>query len=165
MDPAWTAPAVATLHDLYELPTAHTGRSAVVHSDLPQAEYHSNAPWAPVRHAPVQGDAMDSCLTSRVAQHAAHLGGCALSQCGGLARTPGDGRPAPAVGRLPRGRWPSGNTHSGPPLCHDGTERPMPRPHDPAAQKTCDRGKKKRHMLKNLLLINGALRILFLSET
>jgi hypothetical protein len=50
-------------------------------------------------------------------------------------------------------------------LCHDGTERPIPRPQDATAQKPCDRGKKKRHTLKNLLLVNAILRILFLSET
>jgi hypothetical protein len=41
----------------------------------------------------------------------------------------------------------------------------MPRPHDPVEQKTCYSGKKKRHMLKNILWINAAWRILFLSET
>jgi hypothetical protein len=41
----------------------------------------------------------------------------------------------------------------------------MPRPHDATEPKACDRGKSKRHTLKNLLLINRAVRILFLSET
>jgi|SRR5262249_43896324 len=45
------------------------------------------------------------------------------------------------------------------------TERAMPRPNDPVEQKTCYSGKKTRHMIKNILLINRALRILFLSET
>ena len=53
----------------------------------------------------------------------------------------------------------------GPPPCHDGTERPIPRPHDAAEQKACYSGKKKRHMVKNILLINAAMRILFLRET
>jgi DDE superfamily endonuclease len=52
-----------------------------------------------------------------------------------------------------------------PPFGHDGTERPIPRPHDATEQKACDRGKNKRPMLKNLLLIERALRMLFLSET
>jgi hypothetical protein len=56
-------------------------------------------------------------------------------------------------------------TAPAPPFCPDGAERPIPRPQDTTEQKTCDRGKKKRHMLKNLLLVNRALRILFLSET
>jgi hypothetical protein len=41
----------------------------------------------------------------------------------------------------------------------------MPRPNDPVEQKTCYSGKKKRHMIKNILLINRALRLLFLRET
>lgn len=41
----------------------------------------------------------------------------------------------------------------------------MPRPQDATEQNTCDRGTNKRHMLKNILLINAALRILFLRET
>ena len=108
---------------------------------------------------------MDSCLPARLARHAADLGGCALSPCGGLARTPGGGRTSPAVRSLSRGSGPSGDTSCGPPFCHDGTERPIPRPHDATEQKACYSGKKKRHMLKNLLLINRAVRILFLSET
>jgi DDE superfamily endonuclease len=52
-----------------------------------------------------------------------------------------------------------------PPFCHDGTERPIPRPHDVAEQKACYSGKKKPHMLKDLPVINQALRILFLSKT
>lgn len=41
----------------------------------------------------------------------------------------------------------------------------MPRPRDATEQKTYYSGKKRRHMLKNILLINATLRILFLSET
>jgi DDE superfamily endonuclease len=108
---------------------------------------------------------MDSRLTACVAEHAAHLGGCALSECGGLARTPGGGGVIWAAGGIPRGRGPSRPISCGSPFCHDGTERPIPRPHDATAQKAYYSGKKKRHMLKNLLLINTALRILFLSDT
>src|SRR5437773_720820 len=43
-------------------------------------------------------------------------------------------------------------------------KRPIPRPTDATEQQTCYSGKKKRHMLKNLLLINATLRIVFLSE-
>jgi hypothetical protein len=42
---------------------------------------------------------------------------------------------------------------------------PSRAPQDATAQKTCDRGKQRRHMLKNLLLVNRALRVLFLRET
>jgi len=41
----------------------------------------------------------------------------------------------------------------------------MPRPNDPVEQTTCYSGKKTRHRLKNLLLLNRALCILFLRET
>ena len=52
-----------------------------------------------------------------------------------------------------------------PPFGHDGTERRIERPQDPTAQKCCYSGKKKYHTVKNVLLINAALTILFLSET
>ena len=52
-----------------------------------------------------------------------------------------------------------------PPCGHDGTERRMARPQDPTEQTRCDRGKKKCHTVKNVLLINAMLTILFLSDT
>jgi len=48
---------------------------------------------------------------------------------------------------------------------HDGTERPIQRPKDPEEQEEYDRGKKKRHTLKNLLVINETCHISFLSHT
>src|SRR5439155_1632908 len=48
---------------------------------------------------------------------------------------------------------------------HDGTERRIVRPQDPAEQKASYSGKKKDHTLKNLLLVHALLTILFLSET
>lgn len=41
----------------------------------------------------------------------------------------------------------------------------MPHPHDATDQKPYYRGKNKRHLLKNILLINAAWRILLLRET
>src|SRR5712691_2669048 len=128
MDPAWAAPAGATLHDLYELSPANPGRSSIVHSGLSQAEYHSPAPWALVRHAPVQSDAMDACLTPGAAYHLASLGGCDLSQCRGLAPIPWGGVPACALGVGTVGNCSSCHVRRHPPFCHDGTERPIPRP-------------------------------------
>ena len=52
----------------------------------------------------------------------------------------------------------------GRPFFHDGTERPIPRPQDPDEQTCYYSGKKKRHSIKNVLLIQ-ALLILFLSDT
>ena len=48
---------------------------------------------------------------------------------------------------------------------HDGTERPIPRPKDLEEQGECYSGKKKRHTLKNLLVITDACHICFLSAT
>src|SRR5262245_24846198 len=165
MDSAWTAPAGATLSDLYQLPAPDTGRSSPVYSGLPQAASHASAPWTLVRHAPVQSDPMDSRLAPRVAERLADLRGCTVSQRRSVAPPSWRGGGAAALGgSLVRSR-PCRHASCRPPFCHDGTERPMPRPTDATEQKTCYSGKKKRHMLKNLLLINTTLRIVFLSET
>ena len=50
-----------------------------------------------------------------------------------------------------------------PPFGHDGTERRVGRPHDPTEQTRYYSGKKKCHTVKNVLLINAVLTILFLS--
>jgi len=60
------------------MPTADTGRPAVVSTRLPEAEDDSNTAWVLVRHAPVKGQSMDSCLPARVARPHAPLGGCPL---------------------------------------------------------------------------------------
>src|SRR5438309_758934 len=52
-----------------------------------------------------------------------------------------------------------------PPFAHDGTERRIVRPQDPVEQTTCYSGKKKDHTVKNVLLVNALLIILFLSDT
>ena len=52
-----------------------------------------------------------------------------------------------------------------PPFAHDGTERRIVRPQDPAEQTECYSGKKKDHTVKNVLLVNALLMILFLSDT
>jgi hypothetical protein len=50
-------------------------------------------------------------------------------------------------------------------LAHDGTKRRIVRPQDPAAQTECYSGKQKDHTVKNVLLVNALLLILFLSDT
>ena len=52
-----------------------------------------------------------------------------------------------------------------PPFAHDGTERRIVRPQDAAEQTACYSGKKKDHTVKNVLLVNALLVILFLSDT
>ena len=70
----------------------------------------------------------------------------------------------------PRGRsqypWPPDQPQRrSPPCAHDGTERRLVRPQDPAAQVACESGKKKDHTVKNVLLVNAWLLILLLSDT
>ncbi len=48
---------------------------------------------------------------------------------------------------------------------HDGTERPIERPSDSETEKDHYSGKKKRHTVKNLLLIDMFCRIIYLSAT
>jgi len=48
---------------------------------------------------------------------------------------------------------------------HDGTERPIQRPSDPEQQREYYSGKKKRHTLKNNVVIDATCQIRFLSAT
>jgi DDE superfamily endonuclease len=54
---------------------------------------------------------------------------------------------------------------SSPPVWHDGTERPIPRPKDPEEQQEYDSGTKTCHTLKNLLVITETWHVCFLSHT
>src|SRR6516162_9703941 len=56
-------------------------------------------------------------------------------------------------------------TPESPLFAHDGTERRIVRPQDAAEQTDCYSGKKKDHTVKNVLLVNALLVILFLSDT
>ncbi len=47
----------------------------------------------------------------------------------------------------------------------DGTERPIPRPKDPQAQSTFYSGKRKRHTVKNHVLVNAQAKIILLTPT
>ena len=73
------------------------------------------------------------------------------------------GRPAGGDGWA-RDHW-SRRRIGVPPFAHDGTERRIVRPQDPAEQTTSYSGKKKDHTVKNVLLVNAQLIILFLSDT
>jgi hypothetical protein len=50
-------------------------------------------------------------------------------------------------------------------LLHDGVEREIPRPKDPNEQQAHYSGKKKKHTVKNALLINSLCLVLFVSAT
>ncbi|MEG2453210.1 MAG: transposase family protein [Clostridium sp.] len=52
-----------------------------------------------------------------------------------------------------------------PVLLHDGTEREIPRPADYEEQKEQYSGKKKRHTVKNAVVITASCLILFVSQT
>jgi hypothetical protein len=66
---------------------------------------------------------------------------------------------AEAIGRLP---LEDGQTHV---LIHDGTEREIPRPVDSEEQKENYSGKKKKHTLKNAVIITAGCLILFVSQS
>jgi hypothetical protein len=90
-----------------------------------------------------------------------HRPGPALRRLGGRR---GHCRRLAGGGPCPRGPRPSRRTDL-PPFAHDGTERRIVRPQDPAEQTDCYSGKKKDHTVKNVLLVNALLIILFLSDT
>src|SRR5215510_5656803 len=82
----------------------------------------------------------------------------------GLRGRRGDrGRPA-GGGAHPCGSHPSRRAGL-PPFAHDGTERRIVRPQDPAEQQESYSGKKRDHTVKNILLVNALLLILFLIDT
>src|SRR5215471_11615270 len=60
---------------------------------------------------------------------------------------------------------PSQSPRRRPPFAHDGTERRIGLPQDPAKQTECYSGKKKDHTVKNVLLVHALLVIFFLSDT
>jgi hypothetical protein len=73
----------------------------------------------------------------------------------------GPGRADGGAAVIRAGRGGAGIRTCLPPFGHDGTERRIERPQNPTEQTRCDRGKKKCHTVKNVLLINAALTILF----
>src|SRR5262249_51466824 len=73
------------------------------------------------------------------------------------------GRPA-GGGAHPCGAHPSRRAGL-PPFAQDGTERRIVRPQAPGEQQESYSGKKKDHTVKNALLVNALLTILFLSDT
>src|SRR5262245_51879455 len=89
---------------------------------------------------------------------------------GPLADGPGPAARCPGGRRSHAGHPTGGRAHPRrrarrPPFAHDGTERRIVRPQDAAEQTACYSGKKKDHTVKNVLLVNALLVILFLSDT
>jgi hypothetical protein len=58
-----------------------------------------------------------------------------------------------------------GETNENRCLLHDGTEREVPRPQDDELQKERYSGKKKKHTVKNAVIISGCCLILYVSLT
>ena len=117
---------------------------------------------APVWYAAKQSQSVDPCPLARAAGGAAHPRGCPDPLA--------DGAGPPA--RRHRGRGGSGEHAAGGGTAPASPLLPMTapnggivRPQDPAAQTACYSGKKKDHTVKNVLLVNAPLTILFLSDT
>jgi DDE superfamily endonuclease len=109
---------------------------------------------------------VDSCPPARAVGGLAHPRGCPRpfsNGAGPTLRDLGDRRSfrrwRSRGGACPR------RPARGPPFAHDGTERRIVRPQDPAEQAESYSGKKKDHTVKNVLLGNALLLILFLSDT
>jgi hypothetical protein len=103
---------------------------------------------------------MASHVIARLANDAEKAGGCASAFDGGIGAAIGAEHCAYRTGgaRGPKSRQPS-------PFCHDGTERRIQRPKDAAQQKSHYSGKKKCHTVKNVVLVDQQLSIVFLSPT
>src|SRR3989454_10554345 len=167
----WETADCSPVYRLQKLPPPDTGRPALVHPGLPQNLRTPGGARALIRHGPGQSQSVDPCPVAGVARGAAHPRRCP----GPLPLGPG---PAPRYcrgRRRYRGRPAGGGIHpcsshpsrrAGlPPFAHDGTERRIVRPQDPPQQAACYSGKKKDHTVKNVLLVNALLVILFLSDT
>src|SRR5512132_2655308 len=172
MVPRWTAAYRPPLHDLHELSVADARGSAALYPRLPEDVPPPSGAGAALRDGPEQSPSVDSCPLSSAARDAARPEGCPHPVGAGVSPAPRGGRgPGSRLGHADGGaldphRSTRGDAGTGlPPFSHDGTERRIERPQDSAEQTRCDRGKKKCHTVKNVLLINAALLILFLSDT
>jgi hypothetical protein len=113
---------------------------------------------------------VDSCPLDSPAGYATRAGGCAHpvrdrageAHRGGRGGSDRDGRTDGGAADAVRSACTGTRL---PPFGHDGTERRIERPQDPTEQTRCYSGKKKCHTVKNVLLIDAALTILFLTDT
>src|SRR6266852_4104121 len=169
--PRWETPDRPPVSRVPELPPADTRGSAVLPAHLPQDLRAPSRPGTPVRHGAEQSQSVDPRPLARAAGGAAHPRRCADPLAGGAGAATrrfggrrghcsrpagGDARACGCGARRRAGL---------PPFAHDGTERRIVRPQDPAEQTECYSGKTKDHPIKNVLLVNTPLTILFLSDT
>jgi hypothetical protein len=168
----WTAAYRPPLYDLHELSVADARGSAALYPRLPEDLPPPSGAGQAIQDGPEQGASVDSCPLGGAASDAARPGGCPHLVRAGVSPAPRGGRgqrsgPGHADGgALDPHRSTRGDAGTClPPFSHDGIERRIERPQDPTEQTRCYSGKKKCHTVKNVLLINAALTILFLSET
>src|SRR5215831_2242559 len=167
----WETTNCAPVYRLQNLSAPDTGRSAVVHPHLPQNLCPPGGTRALIRDGPGQSQPVDSCPSPCAA------GG---TPCPWRCPGPLPVRPGPAAWCLGGGRGDRRHTAGGgtsarrrrpsrrgglPPFAHDGTERRIVRPQDPVEQQASYSGKKRDHTVKNVLLVDALLIILFLSDT
>src|SRR5712691_1572403 len=169
--PRWETPDCPPVYRVQKLPPADAGRPAVLPAHLPEDLRPPGGTGAPVRDGPEQSESVDSRPPPRPPRGDAHPrrcprplphgSGAAARRLGGRrshrGRPAGGGASAPARGAR--------RCAGVPPFARDGTERRIVRPQDPAEQTECYSGKKKDHTVKNVLLVNALLTILFLSDT
>src|SRR5215831_10417922 len=171
MADGWETADRPPVYRLQKLPPPDTGRPALVHLGLPENLYPPGGARALIRDGPGQSQSVDPRPVTGVARGAARPRRCPRPLAHGPGPAPrrlrdgcGDPRRTAAGGTRPRNRCPS-RPAGVPPCAHDGTERRIVRPQDPAEQTACYSGKKKDHTVKNVLLVNALLTILFLSDT
>src|SRR5215813_11545058 len=169
--PRWEAPDRPPFQRVPDLPLTDPRGAVAVYSRVCEDVLPAGGPGTPLRHGPKQSQSVDSRALARAAGRAARPRRCpgslpdgpgpAARRLGGGHR---DGGCPAGGGTRPPGRGVCRRTRL-PPFAHDGTERRIVRPQDPAEQKASYSGKKKDHTVKNVLLVNALLLILFLSDT
>src|SRR5215471_4051689 len=167
----WETPDRSSVYRVQQLPPANPRGSVIVYSDVCQDLRVASCPRTTLWYGPGQSQPVDSPPLARAARGAPRPWRCSRPLPHGL---------GPATRGLGGGRGHDGHTARGgisargrrtscdirvPPFAHDGTERRIVRPQDPAEQTDCYSGKKKDHTVKNVLLVNACLTILFLSDT
>ena len=164
--PRWHTPDGAPVCRLHALPFPHAGRTPVLQPHVPEDVQPPRRPGAPLRHETEQSPSRDAWPPARTVS-----GPAPPRRCPG----PFPGGPRPTA-RCPGGRCRLRRQRVGggagtrrhdrrPPLAHDGTERRIVRPQDPAEPTACENGKHKAQTVKHVLLVNALLLILFRSAT
>src|SRR5215472_12870466 len=166
----WAPPDRSSVYRVQQLPLANSRGSVIVSSDVYQDLRAARGPGSPVRHGPEYSQPVDSRAPARPPRGTPRPWGCSCP----LPHSPGTAarhlrghrryRGHPDRGVRTRRRRTYRHT-GGPPFAHDGTERRIVHPHDPVEQQESYSGKKKDNTVKNVLLVNAFLTILFLSDT